>query len=195
MIEKEMLIVKLIVILGALNWGLLGLNIDTGVYITKYTSPQVERIIYIIIGVAALYLLTKRDFFLPFLGSSAYPCGSLLLRVPDNANTKITVKVEPNVNVIYWASESNSQVQPDPVTAYGTTANAGVARSDASGNAVLLFRYPSAYVVRGQTLPIHVHYRVCKKPGMVGIVQTVKLSSDITSSIGTSIPTLQSPSV
>lgn len=188
MINKQILIVKLLVILGALNWGLYALNIDTGSYITKYAGPDAERLIYLAVGLSAIYLLTNRDFFLPFLGEGAYPCGSLLLRVPENANVKMTIKTESNVNIIYWAAESNSKTQPNPLIAYSVAANAGVARSDENGNAVLSVRLPASYLVRGTQLPLHIHYRICKNPGLVGEVKTVNIPQS-------ALVNVQSPSV
>lgn len=48
----------ILVIVGGLNWGLVGLfNFNLVTYIFA-SQPLVERIIYIVVGLAAIYLLT-----------------------------------------------------------------------------------------------------------------------------------------
>ena len=63
----------------------------------------------------------------------------------------------------------------NPWDAYANFENSGVVRADASGNAVLQFRSPSSYKVGllNNTLKRHVHYRVCKHPGMLSDVKTI----------------------
>src|SRR6056300_688801 len=58
----------------------------------------------IILSVVAsiIYNIFDRNFYLPFLGWTAYPCGSLAEKIPRGADTTVTVQVKPNVNVIYW---------------------------------------------------------------------------------------------
>jgi hypothetical protein len=134
--------------------------------------------IIIIIVASILFFIANRNFYLPFLGWSVYPCGSLAEKVPLNADTNIVVKVKPNSNVIYWASEpSDPAVQPisNPWDAYANYDNSGVVKSDAAGNAVLRVRSPSSYKVglMGMTLKKHVHYRVCNYSGMLSDVKTI----------------------
>ena len=145
-------------------------------YIMKYKA--VNFIITLAVVASVLYYMFDRNFYLPFLGWAVYPCGSLAEKVPLNANTNVTVTVPPNVNVIYWASEpTDAAMQPisNPWDAYANYENSGVVRADASGNAVLRFRSPSSYNVGllDTTLKRHVHYRVCKHPGMLSDVKTV----------------------
>lgn len=165
------------VVVGALNWGLVGaFKFNLVSWIARHTNKNVEPIIYVAIGVAALLHILSRDYYLRFLGQSAFPCGSLVARVPENADTTLTVLVEPNVNVMYWAAEPGIKVQENPWIAYKEFANAGVVRSDASGRAILKFRHPASYKVpmRG-ALPEHVHYRVCRNGGMMSRVETIRI--------------------
>lgn len=167
----------LLIVVGALNWGLVGaFKFNLVSWLAKHTHKNIEPIIYILVGLAALLHLLSRDYYLTFLGPAAFPCGSLVPRTPDNANKSIEVMVEPNVNVIYWAAEPGEDVKDNPWIAYNEFANAGVAKSDATGKAILKFRYPAAYRVpfRGK-IPAHVHYRTCKMSGMMSRVETVKL--------------------
>ena len=145
-------------------------------HVMKYKI--VSFVIILAVVASILYYMFDRNFYLPFLGWAVYPCGSLAEKVPLNADTKVTVTVPPNVNVIYWASEpTDTATQPisNPWDAYANYENSGVVRADASGNAVLQFRSPSSYNVGllHRTLKRHVHYRVCKHPGMLSDVKTI----------------------
>jgi uncharacterized membrane protein YuzA (DUF378 family) len=171
----------LLIVIGALNWGLIGLfKFNVVAWLAKRTFKSLEPIVYILVGLAAVLNVLSRDYYLTFLGPAAFPCGSLVERVPEKADTEVDVFVAPNVNVIYWAAEPNSDAskpKPSPWIAYDQYANAGVVRSDATGKATLKFRNPASYNVpwRG-TIPAHVHYRVCSMSGMMSRVETIKLS-------------------
>lgn len=133
------------------------------------------KIIYVIIGLVAVYHAMRRDYYLPFLGQTAYPCNSLALKVPANANYSIQIKTLPNSNVIYWASEPNKVIK-DVWSAYDRYDNSGVALSDNNGLVTFQLRKPSSYRIPGErVLTPHVHYRVCKGKGMLGRVETVRI--------------------
>lgn len=170
----------ILIIVGALNWGLVGLlNFNLVQWLAKVVRWNgLERVLYILVGLAALLHVVSRDYYLTFLGESVFPCGSLVERTPSGADTEVEVLVEPNVNVIYWAAESGDKDMKNPWIAYNDYANAGVSRSDAHGFARLKVRSPTTYKVGAlfkRTLPAHVHYRVCKYPGWVGRVETIKV--------------------
>lgn len=174
----EMLSLFLIV-LGALNWGVYGvLGFNIVAWLASITNSIVEPIIYVIIGIAAIIHMFSRDFYLPFLGQAVYPCGSLAVKSPLGADTTITVKVQPNVNVIYWAAEPNAKVVDSPWLAYSEYENTGVARSDSDGYATLKVRRPAQYKIpnpMNNTLRPHVHYRTCSMAGMLSRVETAFL--------------------
>ena len=135
-------------------------------------------ILQFVLVISILMVGFSRNFYLPFLGWTVYPCGSLAEKVPADANTSVMVNVAPNVNVIYWASEpSPSEVQPisNPWDAYANYDNSGVVRADAQGNALLRVRMPSSYKVglMGKVMKTHVHYRVCHNSGMLSEIKTV----------------------
>lgn len=171
----------LLIVIGALNWGLVGLfGFNLVAWIAKTIGWKgFETLIYVIVGLAAVMHIISRDYYLTFLGDSVFPCGSLAQRIPDGADVEIEVLVDPNVNVIYWAAESGDKDMKNPWIAYQEYANAGVVRSDDHGFAKLRVRSPSTYKVgmigMKKTLSRHIHYRVCKQPGWVGRVETVKV--------------------
>lgn len=173
----------LLVLVGALNWGLIGaLRFNLVTYVTNLLGvPTLTPYIYMTVGFAALVHIFRRDFYLPFLGKTVYPCGSLVPKRPWGADTTATIKTQPNANVIYWAAEPNSEVVDNPWLAYDQYANSGVARSNDAGYATLSVRRPAPYKLPAfkagfkKQLSPHIHYRVCKKPGMLGPVESVKV--------------------
>ena len=137
-------------------------------------------IVCIILVICSIIVFIDRNYYLTFLGWSVYPCGSLTEKVPIDADIAVVVKVKPNSNVIFWASEpSNPELQPisNPWDAYANYENAGVVKSDTQGNATLKVRSPTSYRVglMNKELKKHIHYRVCENSGMLGPVQTTFL--------------------
>ena len=167
-----------LLILGAINFLLMGIfKLNLIEYIGNKIHNIITIIIYLLIGLAGLYQVTRRDFYLSFLDKSVYPCGSLMEKKPEDATIKKNIKTKPNINIIYWASEYNDSIFEDPYLAYNKYANTGVAKSDNEGNAVLEFRKPQGYKVpyRNKILRPHVHYRECFYDGMLDSVKTLFL--------------------
>lgn len=173
--KKLEMFTLMFIVVGALNWGLVALGFNLVQYIANYTFASLEPIVYGVVGVSALVHIFSRNYYLPFLGDTVFPCGSMLEKVPVNANTQVKIQVAPKTNVIYWASETHNEVMQNPWLAYDEFSNAGVVRSDVNGIAILKFRKPASYKVGYRTLEPHVHYRVCEHPGMLDAVKTVFL--------------------
>lgn len=173
--------ISAIVLFGALNWGFIGVfRFNLLSFIAqRFTSLRINRILYTIIGLCALSKFFQRDYYLPFLGRAVFPCDSLVLKTPENADTITNVKVRKNSNVIYWASQGTSAediIAQNPSKAYDKFANAGVALSDNKGNAQLKFKFPVRYrIPTGSVLKPHVHYRVCRGNGMLTPIKTIFL--------------------
>ena len=167
-----------LLIFGALNYLLIPISkINIIQELGSKIHQYVPYIIYILIGIAGLYQLTRRDFYLPFLGQSVYPCGNLIEKVPQDATITKTIKTKPNINIIYWAAEPNTSVVNDPWSAYNKYANTGVAKSDNEGNAILQVRKPASYKVpyKNKQLKPHIHYRECINNGMLSPIKTIYL--------------------
>lgn len=155
---------------------ILGIEGLFGWDIRKHYSKTFVKVLFLLIGVATLLHIVSRDYYLPFLGPSAYPCGSLVEKSPDNADKEVMLHTPPLSTIIYWAAESNKEVQKNPIMAYAANTNAGVTKSDARGKTVFKIRKPASYKVNsGMDLKPHIHYRVCLGKGMLGRVQTVYL--------------------
>ena len=166
----------LLLVIGGLVWGIIGVSKFNLVnWIARKTIISIEPLIYILVGISALYYLFSRDFYLPFLGETVFPCEPLAEKIPDNADIRQIINIQPNTNVVFWASESSTEdVVDNPWTAYGQNKNSGVTRSDDNGHAVLRVRSPTSYKIpTGRVLKPHIHYRVCKNNGFLGRVETI----------------------
>lgn len=178
--KKIELVSLLLIVVGALNWGLVGLfKFNLVSFLAKYTFKNLETIVYILVGLSAVVHIFSRNYYLPFLGDTAFPCNSMIEKTPDKADTQVKIETTPNSNVVYWAAETHKEIMENPWVAYEEFSNAGVTRSDVNGVAVLKFRRPSGYkVAHGwKTIQPHVHYRVCSYPGLLSEVKTVFVSS------------------
>jgi hypothetical protein len=168
-----------LVIVGGLNWGLVGaVNFDLVKWIgSGLNLPILSNLVYVIVGLAAVYLALNRDVYLPFLNESVFPCSTLKNTVPEAATVKVQVQVTPGAKVVYWASEPNkAQPVTNPWDAYTQYENAGVATADGNGVATLAVRDPATYKIpSGRILSRHVHYRYCVRPGLLSRVETIDI--------------------
>jgi len=167
------------ILIGALNWlaiGVTKVNVLEGVL-----GRGVARMLYIVVGVAALTLLFNRDTYLPFLGETVVPCSLIPEQLPEGADTKVDVRAHPGAKVLYWAAEPATEGLKkinDWRGAYLKYMNAGVVTANAQGVATLYVRNPQPYDVpwKGRLEP-HVHFRVCSEnQGMMGRIETVYVS-------------------
>ena len=175
-IKVAHMIAMILLIIGGLNWGskaILGKDLISKLLVD---FPTVSRVIFGLVGLAAIALMFHRDTYLPFLGTTVMPCSILAEKTPDGADTTVHVTVEPGAKVLFWASEPGMEPLQHVNTwqeAYLKFANAGVTTADSSGRAALRVRNPQPYAVplKG-TLQPHVHYRVCRGDGLMDPVQT-----------------------
>ncbi len=172
-------VAMVLVIVGALNWLLVGL-FQFNLVQTVLGKGAFARSIYIFVGLAALVIMFDRDTYLPFLGPTVLPCASVPDRTPPGASKMVTVKAPPGSKILYWAAEPEMESLRQIQTwkeAYAGYENAGVTTADSEGNAVLKVRTPQAYTVpfRGRLDP-HIHFRICESSGMLGRIKTIFLS-------------------
>lgn len=176
--KKFYMLIMMLVLAGSINWLAIGF---TGQDLVRLAlPPRYARWVYVLVGVAALGLLFRRDVYLPFLGETLVPGQALAVKTPQNANDQVTITTKPGAKVIYWTTEPNptqGKDLPPWNVAYGEYENSGVAEADKAGKALLRFRGPpQAYRVpmKGRLEP-HVHFRICEGNGMMGRVQTLFL--------------------
>lgn len=165
-----------LLIAGALNWLFIGF-FNTNLLQSVFGANTFTRTLYVLVGFAAVFLMFRRDFYLPFLGETVFPCAALENRKPSGADVSVSVQTHPFAKVIYWAAEPTTeelQHMQDWKKAYSAYENVGITTAYESGVATLTVRKPQPYTVpfRGRLEP-HIHYRICEEGGMMGPVRTV----------------------
>lgn len=157
-----------------------GIIISTN-YILNISVPNntIIKIIVWFVLLSTLYNIVNRDFYLPFLGYTAYPQPQKELS-GEIINVNIE-KLPAETNVIFWASKDSDKTFEDPISAYGKYENSGIGKTDKKGNITIQILKPSAYKVPKfgykKILHPHIHYRYELKeyPGMFSRVYTQKL--------------------
>jgi len=171
-----------LVIIGAINWGahaigyniidILSLNINK---IFNSNLP-INKIIYLFVAIAGIWIASKRSTWLPFLGESVLPENLVPLKQNEKPDTTIQITTIPNVKIAYWAALNKGDTT-DVFTAYGNYENTGVVLSDANGIATLPIMLGTGYTLpSGVVLPKHLHYRIIGLPdsdGMLGKIETI----------------------
>ena len=171
-------VAMILVMVGSFNVGILLLTKMN--LIQSLLGLTFARLVYGVIGLAALYVAFQRETYLPFLGETVIPCAVLQEQVPENADTDVSVHgLVPGAKVLYWASEPATDGLAritDWRKAYLEFANAGVAIVDEGGHVVLRIRKPQPYVVplKGR-IETHVHWRTCGDTGFLGPVETTPI--------------------
>jgi uncharacterized membrane protein YuzA (DUF378 family) len=164
----------MLLILGGLNWMSIGFNNSN--VIENIMSVNYIRYLYILIGIAALYVAFDRTTFLPFLGWTVLPGDLLEEKEPSNALESVIVPNHPDAKkIVYWATNPGDTVN-DPYSAYEGSDNAGVVSVLGKGDEIQLkLRCPKKYKVHGKTLPRHVHYRYVLNNNMISAVYTMNV--------------------
>jgi uncharacterized membrane protein YuzA (DUF378 family) len=177
--KKLYMLGALLLVIGGLNWGIVALTGGDLVSRIFGRGSVIARGIFLLVALAAAFVVFKRDFYLPFLGESVIPCSVLKEQTPEGATSSVTVTVKPGAKVLYWAAEpANEDLKTlnDYRAAYLDYRNAGVVVATAEGAAELKVRTPQGYTVPMKgALPAHVHYRVCGDNGFMGAIVTVTL--------------------
>ncbi len=182
------MLMKVVMIIGALNWGSIGL---TGTNLVEQFLPQrnFQRVVYLLVGLAGLFCLwmlvrkmtggggcKKRMLFSPSLLPTRLIGDSEL---EGEGVQQLPIQVQPGQKVIYWAAAEDEDADPQTVQevhqAYGDGQNSGSTVADEQGRAVLKFHVPQAYTVRSKMKKPHVHYRLVLGPNMLGPVMTMDL--------------------
>jgi uncharacterized membrane protein YuzA (DUF378 family) len=184
-------VAMVLVIIGALNWLIIGL---TNVNLVASLFGSLTPLVYILVGLSALGIMFRRDTYLPFLGSTLAPCSVLQNKEPPGATKSVSVVITPNTKVLYWAAEPGTDDKLKHIKswkeAYGQYENAGVTTSNGEGVAVFKVRDPQSYKVpfKGK-LDSHIHYRVCgDDAGFMGAVRTVSVNHRATGVEGFECP-------
>ena len=174
------LILTLVVLIGGINWGLVGLfDFNLVTQLASLAGPDysdiISKTIYIVVGLSTILLAVRRNTYLPFLGESVMP-KPLSDSVPDGSTiTKKITGLPSKVKVLYWAAKQSKDVIGNPKEAYDNYTNQGVTTSDKDGSATLTVRKPASYDVNKKNLKPHIHYRYWESNGMASPVYTIML--------------------
>lgn len=136
-----------------------------------YLTPGVKRYV---IALAVLYLATRIDTWLPFLGPTVLPTTAIPFHEGAGAmKVDLSLPCRGSGNgpdkLMYWAANSSEAAYTDPRTAYGSFKNAGVARVPSDARRVTVAIDPPGEYMQ---LPRHVHYRLGYPSGMWSKVYT-----------------------
>jgi uncharacterized membrane protein YuzA (DUF378 family) len=175
-----------LVIIGALNWGLVGVfDFDLvksfGNLFGPNAGDMISRFIYIVVAMSALVLVVQRDSRLPFLGHTVMPQPMTDYKPSGELITKTIKNLPKNAKVIYWAAQSSDKVVENPTEAYGDYSNQGVTTTDEKGVAIFQVRKPAAYNIPSYYNPFigklepHIHYRYWTSAGMASRIYTINL--------------------
>ena len=179
-------ITMFLVLLGALNWGLIAVFdfnlVGEFSSIFGYNARDtISRIIYLIVAMSAIVLMIQRDTYLPFLGKTVVPQPMNNYIPTGDLITKIVENLPANVKVIYWAALPSDKVVDNPEDAYGNYSNQGVTTTDTTGKATLSVQKPASYKIPSSynpfkgTLEPHIHYRYWTSAGMASRIYTIKI--------------------
>lgn len=180
------LICAIIILVGAINWGsigLFGINLVKSLNDVTFQNTSFEQMIYIIVGLAGLYMMFNRTYYLPFLGKTVMP-PSAMQEHQINSNTAKTFELDnlDDANlVVYWAAKpSTSNEMAGPEKAYEDYSNYGVSKV-VDGKATIKVECPQQYQVNKfgimkKVLPKHVHYRTIHSNGIFSEIRTLDVS-------------------
>jgi uncharacterized membrane protein YuzA (DUF378 family) len=179
------IVLKVIVIIGALNWGLIAINPQYDIFelisSISHNPDLTKKIIFAVISLSAVYILLQRKTYLPFLDISIAPISRFLKESKQkDFELELVIDAKGGEKVLYWAADKKSNEDtPDTTTpneAYNDYDNSGISIVDKEGKAKLYVKCPKKYfVMYNKILPQHLHYRVITK-GILGPIKTINLS-------------------
>ena len=165
------IILKILVILGALNWGLIALDKKFNVVELFSNLFPLEYHEYVMI---------QRKTYLPFLDAYFVPINKYLSESKKkDIEFEVIINAKGGDKVIYWAANKGNKDDKTIkhyLKAYGEYENSGISLVGKDGNAKLYVKCPQKYYVQfKKIIPKHIHYRVIYKDKM-GSVKTINLN-------------------
>jgi hypothetical protein len=174
------MIITGIALFGSLHYGAMVFDYNLAEYLNLVffrvfrKRGVVDKVIYAIFAVCALFLVFDRTTWLPFLGDTVLPSALIPLKT-NIGDTTVDVKVTPGAKVAFWAAKPGADPNINVKDAYDDYSNSGVVMANDLGVATLTFNKGTDYVVpSGKHITSHVHYReFSDKRGMAGPVKSV----------------------
>lgn len=180
----------IIVLIGGLNWFFIG---STGFNFIKFliekitgnTNRNLNKIVYLIIGICTLYLLIfqQRHMFLSFLDETVMPPTIFQSQTNISSNAKMSINAPNGLKVIYWGANAvkpNFDNIKNWQEAYDGYKNSGVV-DVVNDKAEINFSIPVRYRVGlfNMLLDRHIHYRILYPNGVISRVHTKKIKNYI----------------
>ena len=163
-----------LIIFSAILYSVRGIvGMDLLEVLQSYIGFHIRFVMSIFFVIAILNNVSRRDYYLPFMGKMIFPCDSLVERFPENATLDVDVKdLPPNRNVIFWATEEKEKRKArnivHPIEAYAKYTNSGITTTNKFGETTFKVRPPIDYFINGVFIKKHIHYRVCLGNGVLG---------------------------
>jgi len=174
------------VLLTSINVALYKISPELNILSYFIKARSLRRVFYVFAGILALYLITKKQTLLPFLGESVLPSSVLAEKAnilkSDNI-VNLTIRAPNAEKVVWWAASPDvtNEVISDPESAYQEYENSGVSNVPKDGIVRISFPCPKQYKVPkfggllgNKLLKKHLHYREAKG-GMLSEIKTIKL--------------------
>jgi len=169
------------ILIGAINWGSVGLfNYN---FINKLTSIfgglgyNIEKTLYVLVGLSAIFLLFRRETYLPMIGEMAISNPSI--DYTPEITEPIEYKIEnlpKKAKVLYWTSKGLMSSFPNPIDKYADFFTSGVTTVDENGIAILITSKPLQFVDSTKIINTYLHYRYWIGPGLASKIFSIKLN-------------------
>lgn len=164
----------LVVLYAAFELGMIGFT-GHGPLVTRAQRYGTHgRILLILIGVAGLYLASRRDTLFPSMGDCSFPT-KLLGKTTSPLGAAVTNEIltSPEATaVLYWAAVKSAD---NPADAYGEQTNSGLA-TVVDRKAQVKMHCPGVYKTgKLHSAPRHFHYREVHGNSMLGPLQTKRI--------------------
>lgn len=155
------LFARLLLIIGGLNYFFIAsINVNIFQYIT---NKFILQLVFLLIGISALWFAFNRDYYLPFLGPSVIPIGSNKTELSSPTTQIQLTNLPVNTTVMVWGAQENSQTVNNPYDAYGDYSNTIISKTDDTGKVTVSLPCPAEYYVNkfglNKKLKRHIHYR------------------------------------
>jgi uncharacterized membrane protein YuzA (DUF378 family) len=159
---KLSIFARFLLVIAGINYTFIALS-GFNIFTLITTNETALKAFAIMIGASAAYFMFNRDFYLPFLGHCVVPIKTDMSGPKGGDKVLVQLTDLPSdVNVVFWAAQSNETTFENPASAYQAYENSGLVRSDSDGNAVIEILCPGEYTVENLgkvKLDKHVHYR------------------------------------
>jgi len=180
MINKNLILLKVLVIVGALNWGFMIFKynlielLEKNINLIYKLNFDIKVFLYFFIFASALIIALDRTTWLPFLEHTVIP-SKLIPLIPSDLNSndiEVGITTQPNSKIIYWSAIPNNENQH--VNKAYKNMSFGVVMSDNKGNAKFYIKEGDGYYVNDlKYIKKHIHYRIFEKDNILGPIKTI----------------------